>query len=587
MSKIGDLFVRLGLKKSEFDRGMDEAQAKTKGFGESIKGIASKAKVAFAAIAVAAAAFVNEFVAHSQRFGDQWDQTMSRMKSAWNTFLTTLTNWDWDGFGKRIGSAMDAAARSTAMHDLEAEVQNSINIRKGQMQEELAMLRLESQDTRLSYEQRAEAARKYLDMVRPIYDQEIKLRQEIRNADLDEYLAKAGINQNAANRQAVETLLTDVAPNTALLNALSEYSKKNRGAKKYKFTAEDERLVNDFLSTQDVGTGAALASLAEYYQGSRDKEAKKAADAITGLYSAQAAFNEETRRIQQTKNNAEARSLDTSPIKTSTGADAALEAQRRQAERIAQQAAEYQLSERAQLKKHYEEEKALLEQFGIDTTMLTLKWLDADAELTRKELAEDREMLQDQLEEFEDTFKVELDPFELGPGVQEFLDELTRLQEEAEDRAQRFKEAMVSGFADGIQELTDQLMGLSEVNGGAIFKALLSPLADMAQQEGELLIMQGLGIEAIKTALTSLNGIAAVAAGTALVAAAAAVKSGLSRIAQTGGSAAGVATTAASDVGTGLVGSVQDLELTVRIEGQLRGSDIVLAAERTQANWSR
>lgn len=586
MSKIGDLFVRLGLKKSEFDRGMDEAKAKTRGFGESIKEIGAKAKVAFAAIAVAAAAFVNEFVRHSQRFGDQWDQTMSRMKSAWNTFLTALTNWDWEGFGRRISGAMDAAAQSTAAHDLEAEVQNSINIRKGQMQEELAMLQIQMRNTKLSYAERAEAARQYLEKVRPIYDQEIKLREEIRQADLNEYLAKAGLGLTANNRAAVEKLLSDVAPNSALLNALSEYSKRNRGARRYKFTAEDERLVNEFLAGQDVNTGAALATLAEYYQGTRDEEAKKAADAITGLYGAQAAFNEETRRIQQTLNAAEAGELKAPSVGSTSGTDAALEAQRRQAERIAQQAAEYQLSERTQLKKHYEEEKALLEAFGIDTTLLTLKYLDADAEMTRKELEEDKQMLQDQLEDFEDSFKVEVEPFELGPGVQEFLDELARLQEEAEDRAQRFKEALVGGFADGIQELTDQLMGLSEVNGGAILQALLGPLADMAQQEGELLIMQGLGIEAIKKALTSLNGLAAVAAGTALVAAAAAVKSGLSRIAQTGG-AAGVVTTGAEEVGTGLVGSVQDLELTVKIEGSLRGSDIVLAAERTQANWSR
>lgn len=587
MSKIGDLFVRLGLKKSEFDRGMDDAKAKTRGFGETMKDVGKKAQLAWAAAAAALGVFVKEFVQHSQRFGDQWNQTMSRMKAAWNTFLTTLTNWDWEGFGRRISGAMAAAAQSTAMHDLETEVRNSINIRKGQMEEELAMLRIQSQNTKLSYEERAEAARQYLEKVRPLYDQEIKLREGIRNADLNEYLAKAGIGQNAANRAAVEKLLTDVAPNTALLNALSEYSKRNRGARKYKFTAEDERLVNDFLATQDVGTGAALASLAEYYVGSGDKDAKKAADAITGLYGAQAAFNEETRRIQQTMNSAEAGALKVPAVSSTDSTDAALEAQRRQAERIAEQAAEYQLSERTQLKKHYEEEKALLEQFGIDTTMLTLKYLDADAELTRKELQEDQELLQDQLEEFADSFQVELEPFELGPGVQEFIDELARLQEEAEDRAQRFKEALVSGFADGIQELTDQLMGLSEVNGGAILKALLTPLADMAQQEGELLIMQGLGIEAIKSALTSLNGVAAIAAGTALVAAAAAVKSGLSKIAQSGGNAAGVATTGAADVGTGLVGSVQDMELTVKIEGSLRGSDIVLAAQRTEANWSR
>ena len=587
MSKIGDLFVRLGLKKSDYDRGIDDAKKKASGFGENMRAVGTKVAAVWAAIGAAVVAFGNQFAHHSQRFGDQWDQTMSRMRSAWNTFLTALTNWDWEGFGRRISNAMNAAAESTAAHDLEQEVSNSINIRKGQMQDELAMLRIQSQNTKLSYQERAEAAQQYLDKVRPLYDEEIRLREQIRNADLNEYLAQAGVAQTASNREAVEKLLTDVAPNSALLEALAAYSKRNSGKKQVKFTSEQEKIVNDFLATQDVGTGAVLATLAENYQGTNDKVAQKAADAITGLYSAQAAFNEETRRIQTAMNTAEAGAIRTPAGSSDSGTDVELEARRKQAERIAQQAAEYQLSERTQLKKHYEEEKALLEAFGIDTTMLTLKYLDADAEMTRKELQEDKEMLQDQIAEFEDSFKVELEPFELGPGVQEFLDELTALQEEAEDRAQRFKEAVVEGFSAGIQELTDQLMGVSEINPGAIFKALLTPLAEMAQQEGELLIMQGLGIEAIKSALASLNGIGAVVAGTALVAAAAAVKSGLSRIAQAGGSAAGVATTSAADVGTGLVGSVQDLEITVNIEGSLRGSDIVLAAERTQANWSR
>ena len=586
MSKIGDLFVRLGLKKSEFDRGMDEAATKTKGFGKTVEGVASKAKIAWAAAAAAIGVFVKEFVQHSQRFGDQWDMTMGRVKAAWSTFLTALTNWDWEGFGRRIGNAMSSAAESVAAHDREFEVLNSIDIQRGEMASDLAQLRILMQDANATYEERAAAAEKYLNKVKPLYQQEIALREEIRNADLNEYLDKAGVSRSADNRAAVQKLLRDVAPNTTLLNALAEYSRRNRGGKGYKYTVDDERIVNEFLAGQDYRAGAVLATLAEYYQGTGNEEAQKAKDAISALQSAQSAFDEDTRRIQNLQNSANAKVTNFGAPSTS-GTDSALEAQRRQAEKIAQQAAEYQLSERTQLKKHYEEEKALLEAFGIDTTMLTLKYLDADAEMTRRELAEDEEMLRDQLEEFEDTFTVELEPFELGPGVEEFLDELTRLQEEAEDRAQRFKEALVEGFSAGIQELTDQLMGLSEVNGGAIIQALLTPLADMAMQEGELLIMQGLGIEAIKKALETLNGVAAIAAGTALVAAAAAVKSGLSRIAQTGGSAAGVATTGASDVGTGLVGSVQDLELTVKIEGSLRGSDIVLAAQRTEMNWSR
>lgn len=559
MSKIGDLFVRLGLKKGDYDRGMDDAAAKAQGFGRTLTQMKAVALGVWAAIGVAVTKAAGDIVANTQKIGDEWNRSMSRMKAAWGTLISSLSSWDWSNFGKRIRTAMDSAATSYDAHDAATEVMNSIALQRGAMQDELAQLEIMSRDTRLSYEQRAAAAQKYLDKVKPLYQQEIELRNQIREADLNEYLGNAQVAQTEDNRKLLEQFLKEVAPDSGRLEAMALVSQMNPGANP-------------------------MADLADYYLNkSGDQQAKKVVDAITAAYGAEAAFNEETRRLQQVRNSAESRGDNGAAAE----AQAALEAQRKQAERIAQQAAEYQLSERTQLKKHYEEEKALLEAFGIDTTNLTLKYHQMDAAITREALEEDRELLDEQLQEFADSLKVDVMPFEMDPNVQEFLDELAALQEEAEDRAQRFKEAITEGFSAGMQELTDQLMGVSEINPGAIFKALLSPLADMAQKEGELLIMQGLGVEAIKSALTSLNGAAAIAAGAALVAAAAAVKSGLSRIAQTSSSAAGVATTSAADVTTGLTGTVQDMEITVNIEGSLRGSDIVLAAERTQANWSR
>lgn len=559
MSKIGDLFVRLGLKKGDYDRGMDDAAAKAQGFGRTLTQMKAVALGVWAAIGVAVTKVAGDIVNNSQKIGDEWNRSMSRMKAAWGTLISSLSSWDWSNFGKRIRTAMDSASASFDAHDAATEVMNSIALQRGAMQDELAQLEIMSRDTRLSYEQRAAAAQKYLDKVKPLYQQEIDLRNQIREADLNEYLGNAKVAQTEDNRRLLEQFLKEVAPDSGRLEAMALVSQMSPGSNP-------------------------MADLADYYRNkSGDQQAKKVVDAITAAYGAEAAFNEETRRLQQVRNSAESRGDNGAAAE----AQAALEAQRKQAERIAQQAAEYQLSERTQLKKHYEEEKALLEAFGIDTTNLTLKYHQMDAAITREALEEDRELLDEQLQEFADSLKVDVMPFEMDPNVQEFLDELAALQEEAEDRAQRFKEAITEGFSAGMQELTDQLMGVSEINPGAIFKALLSPLADMAQKEGELLIMQGLGVEAIKSALTSLNGAAAIAAGAALVAAAAAVKSGLSRIAQTGSSAAGVATTSAADVTTGLTGTVQDMEITVNIEGSLRGSDIVLAAERTQANWSR
>ena len=62
MSKIGDLFVRLGLKKDEFSKGLNEAKRETQGFGDKLKGMASVAKVAWAAVAAAVVKFATDAI---------------------------------------------------------------------------------------------------------------------------------------------------------------------------------------------------------------------------------------------------------------------------------------------------------------------------------------------------------------------------------------------------------------------------------------------------------------------------------------------------------------------------------------------
>lgn len=625
MGKIGDLFVRLGLKKSEFDRGLDDAAKKAAGFGSKLGTILKGAAAGFGVVTVAAgilAKALGDLSRQNQTLGDNWNRTIASMKAAWDSFKTDVANTDFTGAVKRAGNAAAAAADYYNAKDWETEVENANRLIQAEHAADIEEWQEIARDVNRSNKERVEAIQNIMRTMEPVYANTIAQNAITAEKSLNKFISSAtgqaveAITEDArkawtdyvkwqgqvSNRAAVEAA---DAVNTAKRRLAQAENNEQMGqaysavgADKYGKTVDTgpsralvearEALAGALKDAEDLGVTNEILTMRQQYNDrlNDDKTLTMVGDVEKYLVS-MAAEQRESRRLTTLLHSLEHQDQGGGIETPATTSNGALEAQRRQAERIAKEAAEYQLSERTQLKKHYEEEKALLEQFGIDTALLTLKYHDADAELLRKELEEDKQMLQDQMADFEESFKVELEPFELGPGVQEFLDELTRLQEEAEDRAQRFKEALVGGFADGIQELTDQLMGLSEVNGGAILQALLGPLADMAQQEGELLIMQGLGIEAIKKALTSLNGLAAVAAGTALVAAAAAVKSGLSRIAQTGSSATGIATTGASDVGTGLVGSVQDVELTVKIEGQLRGSDIVLAAERTQANWSR
>lgn len=170
-------------------------------------------------------------------------------------------------------------------------------------------------------------------------------------------------------------------------------------------------------------------------------------------------------------------------------------------------------------------------------------------------------------------------------------DEVTANLEANMQRAQSLREefvgAVVGGFSAGIQELTDQLLGLKEINVGSILNALLSPLADVAIKEGQLLVIQGLGVEAVKESLRSLNGVAAITAGAALIAIGSAVKSGLAALANTGGSSSAAAIASSAPYATSGYGGDGDYatrEINVSVSGTLSadGDKLVAVINNTQ-----
>ena len=290
MGKISDIWVRLGLKKEGFNKGMNDAEKKAEGFGETFGKVKAKALAAWAAIGTAVVALGKNFIQNSQTMSDKWNVGMNQMKAAWGQFLSTLTSWDWEGFGQRMRDAMSAASESTASHDAEFEVMNSIKLRKAAMSEELAQLDILMRDTRKSYDERAKAAQDYLDKVRPLYQAEIDLRKRIYLSDTSEYLKNAGLQDTADNRDLLRTFLTDVAPNDSLVAVLNEYQKKVQGKKKYTLSPEDYKTIDAFYEQYGYKGGAALSVLAQYYQSSNDDVANKVVNAIAGYDSSKAQF---------------------------------------------------------------------------------------------------------------------------------------------------------------------------------------------------------------------------------------------------------------------------------------------------------
>ena len=554
MSKIGDLFVKLGLKKDEFSNGLKEAGVESEGFVGKLKGIGTKAAAIWAAVGVGAVAMADKFAHTSERFGDLWDQTMAGMKAAWDQFTTSLTNFDFNGFGQRVKDAFDAARNSAAAHDAEFEVMNSINLRKAEMREDLAQLQLQMRNQNLSNKERLKAQQDYLDKVRPLYEEEASLRRDIWVADANEYLAQAGLAQTAANRDAVKSLLVDIAPNSSLIEALDAYNQRNSGNSGAEFTAEQEKIVDNFMAQHDIRTGATLAVLATHYLSTNSgKDAGKVVDALEAYYSAAGAFDDETRKVQQ---------LGDAIVSSSGSGKGAGSKEKTPEEKLRelQQAARDAAAEAAEIAAADAEVNAMADQMVED--------IERTWDLPNVVSQYEREMADG-----------------LIAATTGVLERQAAINEEAKRLADEFTDAVVNGYVDGIQTLTDQLFGLEDINPGAILQGLLSPLADMAINEGKILMASGIGIEAIKKALQSLNGFAAVAAGAALVALGSAVKSGLGAIAQAGASSGYASTYSGSSSGSG--SQTIATEMTIYVEGRISGRDIVLSGQKTVNSWNR
>lgn len=543
MSKIGDLFVRLGLKKDDYSRGLKEAGRESESFVSTLRGIGTKAAAIWAAIGVGAVALADKFAHTSQRFGDIWDQTTAGMKEAWNTFLAALTSFDFERFGTRIKNSFQAAKEAAAAHDAEFEVQNSLRIRKAAMEEELSLLELQMRNEGLSLEKRLEAQRRYLDMVKPLYDAELQLRQRIMQADSGVLLAGAGLNNNKNTQAMLRYAMTNILPDETLTSALDKWA---RGGNKnaYRFSQEERDALNNFANQNrlDASNLKAYAKIIQEYQSRSDQYGQLLTEAFAGFDEASSAFVKENRRIMQLGDRLNAREL-----KVESKDDHPVLADIDKAMEKGNRIVEERIRARQQILKELENDMA------------------ADYAEFESKLASDMDLL-----------------------TQQALAPLKEANENALALGEEFHSAIIDGYVDGIQELMDQLAGLSEANPGAIFQALLTPLADMAVQEGKILMASGLGIEAIKSALESLNGVAAIAAGAALIAIGSAAKSGLAALAQ-GGSAGGYATYGAQGGGTMGTGGASTIatEMTINVTGRLDGRDIVLSGQRTLNQWGR
>lgn len=166
------------------------------------------------------------------------------------------------------------------------------------------------------------------------------------------------------------------------------------------------------------------------------------------------------------------------------------------------------------------------------------------------------------------------------------LEQQQKIQEGAEMMAQ----ALNSGITAGLGELANLIAGVEGANVGNVVKALLSPLADACISAGMMIIATGKAVEAFKASLKKLDGGLGIVGGAALIAIGLAAKAGLAAIGNNPTGASGYSNGSSTSYSGGYgvnTNNYAQATSSYTLTTTLKGQDLLLAIQRTENNNRR
>lgn len=541
MGKISDIWVRLGLKKEGYDKGMNDAEKKAEGFGDTLSKVKAGALAVWAAIGASVVAFGKKMIETTNAIGDEWGRFTAQAKAGWDTFVQSLSAMNWTDFIGRFREATQAAKELQNALDAEFEISNSIKLQKAAMAEELNNLQILMRDVSKPWEERRKAAEKYLEMVRPLYQQEIDLANKLLDAQQGKWLAGSGLADTEQTRKDLTKFLVDYGKTNnglsdiigRMLELQDEYDatmSMRMAMGDYLYTTKER---DEYLALRDIlqnfasqnGYETDIYKLAQVYETLRgDADTQPLVDALIRAGQAAGAYAGETRKVQSTLNTATAAlesATETLKESSVTREDLSLPTM------TAVQGNAVSMMPDLISENWLETQK----QRGLEAVAMQAEWLDIMAQ-----------------------------------------------------GAMALEDTIIQSMSNGLQAITDMMMGIQGADASSVLAALMAPFGNFAKQMGAMILSYGLSMDAFKKAFG--NPYVAIAAGAGLMAIGAAISSGAQRLSQ--GSLGGGTS---SYTGGGSYGSNPELNyestLTVEVVGRLSGSDIVLAGQKTQNKWNR
>ena len=641
MSLLGNIWVKLGLRSDDFNKGMDKAHSRAEKFGTAVGKIGAKMVLAWAAVGVAVTRMFKASVENYQQqeaanrklqnalrntgsaIGTNYDElkryaselqrvngfaddaTMNAMAT-----LTTFRNVQGDVFKDTIRAAQDMAAFMGT--DLNSAVQQ---LGKALEAPETGLLALRRAGVVFSKE--TQDGIKALVKEGKTYEAQLLILEEVhkrfggaaaaqaetaagqwqrvKNAfgDLTEYIGRSSEASRGLARGLAETL--EFADRIISAKSLSAWQK--------------------FWAIINSGSKAATEAL-EAEDAERDRVAanvKRHTDTVMAgvrnVEDARAALAKQ----EQIYNEAQAKGWKDRAAESKGAVDALnayITAADEQAEKDRQAAAAAAKEQAEWAKQHSGILNQLKDEIAAKEQLLNMA--NDHTEIAR--LQEELRLLKERQKYITDgistatigavkapgngvaeaTVPISIDTTPLQHStdeVDDFIDKLKKQQEKVEDISNGFASALQNGMLDALDELAVAI-GSGEWDTGAMLKALVTPLADMAISAGVIVSGLGEAIQAMKTSLTTLQGPIAIAAGAALIAAGVAAKAGLAAIARNGGSSstagsAGNPYTYAGGYGAAAAGAGYGGQIELSGSVTVKGQDIQIALDNYNNNRRR
>ena len=640
MSLLGNIWVKLGLRSDDFNKGMDKAHSRAEKFGTAVGKIGAKMVLAWAAVGVAVTRMFKASVENYQQqeaanrklqnalrntgsaIGTNYDElkryaselqrvngfaddaTMNAMAT-----LTTFRNVQGDVFKDTIRAAQDMAAFMGT--DLNSAVQQ---LGKALEAPETGLLALRRAGVVFSKE--TQDGIKALVKEGKTYEAQLLILEEVhkrfggaaaaqaetaagqwqrvKNAfgDLTEYIGRSSEASRGLARGLAETL--EFADRIISAKSLSAWQK--------------------FWAIINSGSKAATEAL-EAEDAERDRVAanvKRHTDTVmAGVRSVEDA-RAALAKQEQIYNEAQAKGWKDRAAESKGAVDALnayITAADEQAEKDRQAAAAAAKEQAEWAKQHSGILNQLKDEIAAKEQLLNMA--NDHTEIAR--LQEELRLLKERQKYITDgistatigavkapgngvaeaTVPISIDTTPLQHStdeVDDFIDKLKKQQEKVEDISNGFASALQNGMLDALDELAVAI-GSGEWDTGAMLKALVTPLADMAISAGVIVSGLGEAIQAMKTSLTTLQGPIAIAAGAALIAAGVAAKAGLAAIARNGGSGStsggGNPYTYAGGYGAAAAGAGYGGQIELSGSVTVKGQDIQIALDNYNNNRRR